>query len=88
MFNFNFGIDTYEVIFEVYVGNQLTNRQKMKAPKEMIMMNFLQTVEQIKNDTTPIKIKMIKNDFIWDKFENKQKTIENYIEFTNNTMGD
>lgn len=86
MFNFNFGIDTHEVVFEVYIGNQLTNKQRMQAPKEMIMINFLQTVEQIKNDTRPIKIKMVKQDIIYDRFENKQKIIENYIEFMNDAM--
>lgn len=86
MFNFNFGIDMQEVILEVYVGNQLTNRQRMQAPKEMIMVNFMQTVNQVKDDARPIKIKMIKQDVIYDRFEDKQKVIDNYIEFTNNAM--
>ena len=79
-------LDMHEVIFEIYVEDKLFRRQQMKAPKEMLIMSFLKTAEQASNDTRPIKIKMTRPQVIWDMFENKEKTINNEIEFMNNAM--
>lgn len=78
--------DTYEVTFEAYVEDGPTNRQTMQAPKEMIIINFIQLAEQIKNDKRPIRIKLIRPQVIWDNFEQKQKTINNEIVLSNNVM--
>ena len=86
MFGFDFGM--YEVIFEVYMGDQLTSRQKMQALKEMLMLTFIDTVNKIKNDKRPMKVKMIRQEVVYDKTEKKQKTMENYVEFRNNAMDD
>lgn len=76
----------YDVIFEVYIEDKLTNRQQMQAPKEIIITNFVQTAKQIKNDTRPMKIKMIRPEIIWDNFEQKQKVLNNEVEISNNAM--
>ena len=88
IFNINIEemLDIQEVIFEVYIKDTLTNRQQMSAPKDMLIANFLQTAKQIQNDQRPIKIKMIKPEVIWDSFEQKQKTLNNEIELSNNAM--
>lgn len=78
--------DTYEVTFEIYIEDKLTNKQTMQAPKEMIMANFIQTVNQIARDKRPIKILMSRPEVIWDNFENKQKVLENKVIFGNNAM--
>ena len=78
--------ETHEVDFEVYIGSQLVNKQKMQAPKEFIMMNFMQTAQQIANDNRPIKIKMTRPEVIWDNFENKEKVLTNEVSFSNNAM--
>ena len=78
--------ETHEVIFEVYIENKLTNRQQMQAPKEMLIANFLQTAKQIQADRRPIRIKMIRPEEIWDKFEQRRRTINNEIELSNNAM--
>lgn len=78
--------ETHQVTFEIYIEDKLTNKQTMQAPKEMLIANFLQTVKQISNDKRPIKIKMLRPEIIWDNFENKQKTLNNEIEFSNNAM--
>lgn len=85
MFGFDM-FETYEVTFEVYIENELVNKQTMQSPKEILMANFLQTAQQIKNDQRPIKIKMISPDIIWDKFENKQKVLNNEIAVSNDAM--
>ena len=78
--------EPYEVIFEVYIEDKLTNKQQMQAPKEMLIANFVQTAKQIQSDKRPIKIKMIRPEVIWDKFEQKQKVLNNEIELSNNAM--
>jgi hypothetical protein len=78
--------ETYEVTFEVYVKDNLINKQTMQAPKEMIMINFIQTAKQIQNDQRPIKVKVIRQEVIWDNFEQKQKVLNNEIELSNNAM--
>ena len=78
--------ETYDVIFEVYIEDKLTNRQQMQAPKEMLIANFLQTAKQIQADRRPIKIKMIRQEEIWDKFEQRRRVINNEIALSNNAM--
>lgn len=78
--------EIHEVIFEIYIEDTLTNKQRIQAPKEIIIANFLQTVEQIKADKKPIMVKMIRPEIIWDNFENKEKTINNEVAFSNNAM--
>lgn len=85
MFGFNV-FETYEVTFEIYIENKLANKQTMEAPKEMLMANFIQTVNQIGKDKRPIKIRMSRPEIIWDNFENKQKVLTNEIVFSNNAM--
>lgn len=78
--------EMYEVTFEIYIEDKLTNRQTMQAPKEMLIANFMQTAKQIKNDKRPIKIKMIRPEVIWDEFEKKQRVLNNEVELSNDTM--
>lgn len=78
--------ETYDVIFEIYIEDKLTNRQQMQAPKEMLIANFLQTAKQIQADRRPIKIKMIRPEEIWDKFEQRRRVINNEIALSNNAM--
>ena len=58
----------------------------MQAPKEMLIANFVQTAKQIKTDKRPIKLKMIVPNIIWDNFEQKQKTLNNSVEISNDAM--
>lgn len=84
-FGFNM-FETYEVVFEIYIEDKIVNKQKMQAPKEMLMANFVQTVNQIARDKRPMKIRMSRQDIIWDEFENKQRALENEVVFGNNAM--
>lgn len=78
--------ETYEVVFEIYIEDKLTNRQQMQAPKEMIIANFIQTAKQIQADRRPIKLKMIRQEEIWDKFEQRRRTLNYEIALSNNAM--
>lgn len=76
--------EPFEVIFEIYIEDKLTNRQQMQAPKQILITNFIETAKKIRNDQRPIKIKMIRPEIIWDNFEQKQKILNNEIELSNN----
>lgn len=78
--------ETYEVVFEIHIEDKLAKRQIMQAPKEILMVNFMQMAQQIKNDQRPMKIKMIVPDIIWDNFESKQKVLNNEIAVSNDAM--
>lgn len=58
----------------------------MQAPKEMLMMNFIQVMKQIGKDQRPMKVRMYRPEFIWDRFENKERVLNNAVEFSNNAM--
>ena len=75
--------ETYEVMFEVYIEDKLINRQQLKAPKQILISNFVETAKQMKNDQRPIKFKMIRPELVWDEFEQKQKILNNEIELSN-----
>lgn len=79
-------LEMHEVIFEIYIEDKLTNKQQMQAPKEILIANFLQTAKQIQADQRPIKIKMIKQEVIWDEFEQNQRVFNNEIALSNNAM--
>ena len=78
--------EIYEVVFEIYIEDKIANKQIMQAPKQMLMINFIHTVKQIKNDKRPIMVKFIAPITIWDNFEKKQKTLNNCIEIKNDAM--
>lgn len=78
--------DFYKVTFEIYEKNKLINKQTMQAPQEMLMINFIQTVNQIARDGRPLKVSMTRPETIWDRFENKEKILENEVSFSNNAM--
>ena len=87
MFGFDM-FEIYDVMFEIYIEDKLVKQQTMQAPKELLIANFMQTVNQIAKDAKPIKIKMSRPETIWDKFENKQRVVTNEVIFCNNAMLD
>lgn len=87
IFNINMNMfDFHQVTYEIYIEDKLVQKQQMQAPKEILIMNFMQTAEQIGNDRKAMKIKMISPITIWDDFENKEKVLENEVVFSNNAM--
>lgn len=79
-------LEIYEVAFEVYIEDKVVQKQTMQAPKEFIMIHFMQLAEQIRNDSRPMKVRVIRPETIWDNFENKEKVLYNEVVASNNTM--
>lgn len=86
MFNFYGNFETYKAEFEIYLEDKLIQKQSAEAPKEILMATFIQTVQQIAQDKRAMQFKMIVPNTIWDKFENKQKVLNNEVLFKNNAM--
>lgn len=85
MFGNIFG-EMFDVCFEVYLEDNVINKQQMQAPAQFLIMNFIQNAEQIGRDGRPIKLRMYREDTIWDKFEKKEKPFNYEVEFLNNAM--
>lgn len=84
--NFDSVFEPYEVDIETYIEDKMVNKQTIQAPQQIIISNFLQLMNQIKNDKRPLKVRMTRPEIIWDNFENKQKVLTNDISFSNNAM--
>ena len=68
------------------IEDKLSNQQAMQAPKPIIISNFLQTAQQVQKQKMPIRLKMIVPYVFWDEFENKQKCLNNSVEYSNDAM--
>lgn len=70
--------------YEIYVDQQMINRQTMNAPMMMHKAQYLDLIKQMSGDSRAMKFKMIGlQDVIWDQFEQKQKKIEQCIVYKN-----
>ena len=76
-------MEIYNVRFEVYHNNKLVQQQVIKAPQEIIIMQFINYAKQLRNSIENFKIKLIRPELIWIPWENKHKTLENCIEIQN-----
>ena len=76
-------MQTFDVMFTVYLDEQPIRRWQMMAPQEFIIIKFLQTVQQIASQSQPMKVVVSRDEVIWDQFEQKQKIIPCTMEFQN-----
>lgn len=80
----NFGFsEPMDVVFEQYIGNALVNYQQLSAPPEVLQAQFIQLVQQVAKQSQPMKIRMVRWEEVWDKFEGKWKKLELDMEFKN-----
>jgi len=77
-----FGVDVFECWLEIEQDGRMS-RQRMVAPRFVIEQQFMALVQQAASVASPVRIKMLRWDTVWDEFEQRQKQIENSIEFTN-----
>ena len=81
---FNFGFsEPITATLEQYIGNALVNSQQLSAPPEFLQAQFLQLVRQVASQSQPMKIRMVRWEDVWDKFEVKWKKLELDMEFKN-----
>ena len=80
--------DTFDVIFTIYLGNQVIEQWRMQAPRpfieaQFIEIKFIQTVQQIASQSQPMKVIVSREEVIWDQFEQKHKVLPVTMEFQN-----
>lgn len=80
----NFGLsEPMEVLLEQYIGNACISRQKLSAPPEILQAQFMQLVQQVVNQSQPMKIKMVRWEDVWSQFDKEWKKLELDVVFQN-----
>ncbi|MCI7633943.1 MAG: hypothetical protein MSS80_07970 [Mollicutes bacterium] len=82
IFNFGFDNEIEECIIEIKIGNQV-QRQRVQGLVEMIQMQFTQMLQEVVRSDQPIRIKLIKEESIWNQYSQQFKKLENSIQFAN-----
>ena len=82
IFNFGFDDEIEECIIEIKIGNQV-QRQRVQGLVEMIQMQFAQMLQEVGHSDQPIRIKLIKEESIWNQYSQQFKKLENSIQFAN-----
>ena len=82
----NFGFEDFgeQEIYtiEVKMGNQM-QRQRLQGAGEMVALQFIQFLNQAGKSNQPVRLKISKEEEIWNQFRQELKNIENYIQFAN-----
>ena len=80
----NFGFeDNLEIyILEIKMGNKI-QRQQLQGTSDMVQLQFMQLVREVGNTNQPIRLRIIKQEEIWNQYSQSRKILENYIQFAN-----
>lgn len=82
----NFGFEDFgeQEIYtiEIKMGNQI-QKQRLQGDSQMVMLQFMQLLEQTARSNQPVRLKISKEEEIWSQFRNEIKIIENFIQFAN-----
>lgn len=76
-------MELFEVFFEMLIDEKLVQKQRMTAPADIIIANFMSTAQQIKYDPRHIKLRMLRPELIWDQIDREHRVLENCIEIQN-----
>ena len=81
---FNFGLsEPLTVTLEQYIGNALVQSQQLSAPPEILQAQFIQLVQQVASQSQPMKIRMVRQEDVWNQIDQEWKKLELDIEFKN-----
>ena len=80
----NFGFeDNLEIyILEIKMGNNI-QRQQLQGTSDMVQLQFMQLVREVGNTNQPTRLRIIKQEEIWNQYSQSRKILENYIQFAN-----
>lgn len=77
MFGFNEFFNTTEYLIEIYEGTALVQQQKIALPEQIAQSQFMQLCQQIKATGHPMKVKMVRYEWI----EGRDTPLECSIEY-------
>ena len=81
---FNFGFqEPMTVALEQYIGNALVHSQQLSAPPEILQAQFEGLIQQLAQQSQPMKIRMVRWEDVWSQFDNEWKKIELDLVFQN-----
>ena len=86
MFNFNFDQifgSTFDAKIEIYVGEQLVQSDNLQAPSVIIQQNYLNLLQQVLNEPSPMSVKLLVAKDIYDDNDNYVRTLWNSVESYN-----
>ena len=85
----NFGFEDNLEIYtlEIKMGNNI-QRQQIQGTPDMVQLQFMQLIQEVAHTNQPIKIKISKQEEIWNQYSQSRKVLENYIQFANKTYMD
>ena len=80
----NFGFeDNLEIyILEIKMGNSI-QRQQLQGTPDMVQLQFMQLMQEVGNTNQPIRLRISKQEEIWNQYSQSRKILENYIQFAN-----
>ena len=81
--NINQDMNIEQVIYEVWLGDELNHREQVQAPEDMLKMMFLNYVQQCAAHREPMHLRMSGQEVIWDEFEQRQKVLPKRIDYWN-----
>ena len=80
----NFGFsELLTVTIKQYIGNTLIHSQQLSAPPEFLRAQFLQLVQQVANQSQPMKIRMVRWEDVWSQIDQEWKRLELDVAFQN-----
>ena len=81
---FNFGFsEPLTVTLEQYIGNALVHSQQLSAPPEILQAQFMQLVQQVTNQSQPMKVRMVRYEDVWSQLDKEWKKLELDVVFQN-----
>lgn len=84
IFDFGFGFgETYDVMFETYVGNALVSHQPTRANRPQIEAHFKGMIRQAMSQKSPTQVKVKRIEQVWCQFDQSLKCLEIELGFKN-----
>lgn len=74
----------FDVTIAIYLGDTLIQSQGRSAPEIFLRAELENLIKQVAHDSRPLRVKISRDEVIWDQFEQRQKVIPCSIEFKNN----
>ena len=82
----NFGFEDFDeqeiYTIEIKMGNQM-QRQRLQGDSQMVILQFMQLLEQTAKSNQPVRLKISKDEEVWNQFRKELKNVEAYIQFAN-----
>lgn len=85
--NFGFEDNLENYILEIKLGNNI-QKQQLQGTPDMVQLQFMQLIQEVAHTNQPIRIKISKQEEIWNQYSQNRKILENYIQFANKTYMD